>query len=136
MDKGLRLTVAIVATLSVALASCTTIPKRVVRDSQTYIAEILAGLEREQAAADELAVAAAAARDAGDESACMAHYSVAHLIMVKAQPQAYRALWLGGLPYPLEDGSLPDPKQEQEDPGPAPALDTAAVNTFCGVDNE
>ena len=111
--------------------SCATIPKRVIRDTNTYTAEILAGLQREQEAATALFAAADRALAAGEEESCREYAGPALLIQTKAQPQAHRALYLAGLPYPLADGSLPDPKDAQPDPGPAPALGDQAAAGYC-----
>jgi hypothetical protein len=94
---------------------CATVPKRVVRDSSTYTAEVLASLARQEEAAAALLDAAHLV----PVEHCQATVAPALLIEATAQRQAYRALWLAGLPYPLEDGSLPDPKTPQEDPGGA-----------------
>ena len=118
----------------ILIAGCATLPKRVIRDRDTYIVEILAGLQREQEAATALLSAADAARGLGDEIACRVYAQPALLIQAKAQPQAYRALFLAGLPYPNPDGSLPDPKDTQPDPGPAPKLGEDAAVSHCLVD--
>ena len=131
VNAGIKLAVAIVACIGLAFGGCATVPKKVVRDTQTYTAEILAGLAREQAAAEALVVAAELARSAGDEELCREYYAPALLIEVKAEPQAYRALWLAGLPYPLADGSLPAPGTEQEDPGPAGKVEDQIVASWC-----
>lgn len=131
MNAALKLTVAIVAALGVTLAGCATVPKRISRDTQTYTAEVLASLAREEAAAEALTSAAAQARAAGDEMMCRELYAPAHLIDVKARAQAFRALWLAGLPYPLPDGSLPAADAEQDDPGPGGAVDDMRVVSFC-----
>ena len=117
------------------LASCATIPKRVMRDTQTYTVEILAGLQREKDAAEALFEAADAARDAGQEEACRVYVHPALVIQAKSQPQAYRALYLAGLPYPNADGSLPDPKEKQPDPGAAPSLEEDAAVAYCLTDD-
>lgn len=110
---------------------CATIPNRVIRDSQTYTLEILAGLQREKDAASVLFEAADAAKDSGDAATCQIYVHPALVIHTKAQAQAYRALWLAGLPYPLEDGSLPDPKDEQDDPGAAQKVAEDAAENYC-----
>jgi len=112
-------------------ASCATIPKRVIRDTNTYTAEILAGLQREQEAATALFAAADKAMAAGEEESCREYAKPAILIQAKAKAQAYRALYLAGLPYPLPDGSLPDPKATQPDPGPGPAVGEQAAAGYC-----
>ena len=132
---SIRVFVAIVAVAGLALASCAAVPKRVVRDTQTYTAEILAGLAREHAAAELLVDAAEQARTGGDEARCRTYYATAHLIDVKAQAQAYRALWLAVVPYPLPDGSLPAAEEEQGDPGPGGTIDDSIVAKFCMLDN-
>jgi len=109
--------------------SCATIPKRVIRDTQTYTLEILAGLQRESEAASALESAAVLARDAGDAELCQQFYTPALTIQVKAQAQAYRALYLAGLPYPQEDGSVST--EAQDDPGPARTIEADEVTTFC-----
>lgn len=110
-------------------ASCATLPKRVIRDTQTYTLEILAGLQRESEAASALEAAAVLARDAGDAELCQQFYTPALTIQVKAQAQAFRALYLAGLPYPQEDGSVST--EAQEDPGPARTIEADEVTTFC-----
>lgn len=131
ISGGIKWSVAIVACIGLAFGGCATVPKKVVRDSQVYTAEILAGLAREEAAAEALATAAAEARAEGDEVKCRELYAPAHLIEVKARPQAYRALWLAGLPYPLPDGSIPGPDVEQEDPGPGGEVSEGIVASWC-----
>ncbi len=119
----------IVATSIVLVTGCCTAGK-VVRDGQTYTAEVMAGLMREQAAAKSLREAATKAKDAGDRAACEGYARTALLIEAKARGQAYRALWLAGLPYPKPDGSVPKKGEEQQDPGPSPK--PADVGTVCG----
>tara|TARA_R110002020_G_scaffold194133_3_gene394726 strand:+ start:3103 stop:3543 length:441 start_codon:yes stop_codon:yes gene_type:complete len=121
--------------LAFSMVACATIPKRVIRDTQTYTVEILAGLQREKDAAAALFEAADAARDAGHEEACRLYVHPALVIQVKSQPQAYRALWLAGLPYPNPDGSLPDPKEKQPDPGAASSLQEDAAVAYCLTDD-
>lgn len=104
--------------------------KQVRRDASTYVAEVLAGLQREQEASAALHVAAQDALERGSVNQCVEYMAPALVIDTKSQAQAYRALWLAGLPYPLQDGSLPEEGQEQDDPGPAgpvPAPDTVCV---------
>ena len=114
---------------------CATVPKRVIRDTQVYTLEILAGLQREQEAAQSLFEAADAARDNGDQPTCRIYVQPALVIQAKAKPQAYRALWLAGLPYPNADGSLPEPGETQPDPGAAPALSNDAAVNYCLTDD-
>ena len=102
----------------------------VVRDGKTYTAEIVASLLRQNAAAKELKVAAIASKELGDNKACERYARPALLIEAKAQAQAYRALWLAGLPYPKADGSIPEDGEEQDDPGVAPSPEP--VSTLCG----
>mgnify|MGYP003128538106 FL=1 len=123
----MRLTGAIVALFLVT--GCAH-KQQVRRDANTYVAEVLAGLQREKEAAAALHLAAQDAVDRGEMDQCLQYAAPALVIDAKAQPQAYRALWLAGMPYPLEDGSLPAAGQEQPDPGPAglvPATDTACI---------
>ena len=103
------LTFTLLASLTIG---CASVPKRVVRDSSTYTAEILSSLQREREAS--AALHRAAALVPLDE--CAEVIAPALLIDAAAQRQAYAALWLAGLPYPLEDGSIPDPKAVQADP--------------------
>lgn len=117
-----------------SITACAAIPKKIVRDSQTYTLEILAGLQREKDASEALFEAADAARDAGHEEACRLYVHPALVIKAKSQPQAYRALWLASLPYPNADGSLPSPKDEQPDPGSAPKLEEDAAVAYCLID--
>ena len=103
--------------LALLITSCATVPKRIVRDSSTYTAEVMASLSREVEAADALKAAAALV----PEEACADTVAPAMLIEAYAQRQAYTALWLAGLPYPMPDGSAPDLKTPQADPGAGPA---------------
>jgi hypothetical protein len=104
-------------TLVGLLAGC---PKRtVVRDASSFTVETLAALKRQEEAASALLLAAESANEAGDAESCRAYAEPALLIEASARAQAYRALWLAGLPYPAEDGTLPDRGTEQPDPGPA-----------------
>ena len=107
---------------------CTT--GKVVRDGQTYTAEVMSSLMREQAAAKRLLDAAKAAKAAGDKAKCEAYAKPALLIEAKAKGQAYRALWLADLPYPKADGSIPKAGEKQEDPGPTGVPDDVAK--VCG----
>lgn len=121
--------------MAIEVTGCATVPNRIVRDSQTYSAEIYAGLVREREAAAALIVAAEAALEEGDSEACVTYASAALTIEAYAENAAYRALWLAGLPYPDSNGELPsDPSAEQEDPGaPSAARD---AGDFCEVTNE
>jgi len=101
----------------VLLVGC--VPKQVRRDATTYTAEIVAGLQREHAAAAQLREAAMYALEHGDNQQCIEWLQPALVIETKAQPQAWRALYLAGLQYPLPNGELPAPDVVQEDPGPA-----------------
>jgi hypothetical protein len=102
-------------TLAALTFGCATIPKRVQRDSGAYAAEVLAGLAREQDAAAALFEAADNALSAGDVEACRRFVAPALVIQRFAELEAHRALWLAGLPYPV-DGVMPDPRAEQPDP--------------------
>ena len=113
------------------LLACGTLPKRINRDTQTYTVEIFAGLQREEKAAEALLKAASAAAKRGDLEACEDYAAPALLIQTKAQKQAYRALWLAGLPYPNKDGSVPDPKVKQPDPGAADKVAAGAAMAHC-----
>lgn len=119
----------IVGIIIVCMTGCCTTGK-VVRDGQTYTAEIMSSLLRERAAAKHLRAAAEAAKAAGNVETCKSYARPALLIEAKAQGQAYRALWLGGLNYPKADGSTPKSGEEQEDPGPTGS--PADVSTVCG----
>jgi hypothetical protein len=121
----MRLTLTI--PLLAMLAACASVPKRVVRDSSTYTAEVLASLARETEAAEALKNAAALV----PEEACAETVAPAMLIDAHAQRQAYTALWLAGLPYPMADGSAPDPKVEQADPGAGPAPVVTDAVDWC-----
>ena len=103
---------------------------KIIRDGQTYTAEVISGLLREQAAAKVLLEAAAAAKAAGNVETCAKLAKPALLIEAKANGQAYRALWLAGLNYPKADGSVPAEGEKQADPGPTGA--PADVATVCG----
>ena len=112
--------------VSALLLAAACAPK-VLRDPATFQAETMASLARQQEAATALLQAAI---EAPDEATCAAYAEPALLIKAKAQPQAYRALWLAGLPYPTSDGS--EPPDEQEDPGVGPEPD--AVASVCEAD--
>jgi len=105
-------------------AACSTIPKRISRDTLSYIAETLGSVQREEAAAKELLRAARTAWQAGDEFACTAYAQPALASLARARAEGYRALWLAGLPYPdaarwpEEPGHVPSTRVEQPDPGP------------------
>lgn len=103
---------------------------KVVRDGKTYMAETVASLLREKAAAKQLRAAAIAAKVAGDNDTCKRYARIALLIEAKAQPQAYRALWLADLNYPNADGSIPESGTKQPDPGVSGSPE--AVSTVCG----
>lgn len=118
----------IVAIILVTVGGCVT--GKIVRDSQTYTAEVMSGLLREKLAAKHLLEAAKAAKAAGDRAKCVAYAKPALLIQAKAQGQAFRALWLAGLNYPKADGSIPKSGEEQADPGPTGV--PASVDTVCG----
>lgn len=117
--------------LLIFLAACATVPNRVNRDTQTYTTEVFASLQREEKAAAALFKAADAAAKSGDAKACEEYAAPALLIRTKSKKQAYRALWLAGLPYPNEDGSIPDPKTEQPDPGAADKLADHEAKAYC-----
>ncbi len=119
----MRRDVLVLATLSSLLVSCTTIPKKITRDTTSYVAETLAGMQREEAAAVALLKAARAAWDADDEFACTEYAAPALKSLARSRPEGYRALWLADLPYPDpvlwpdEPGNVPSTRTEQEDPG-------------------
>jgi len=119
----------IVVIILTSLAASGCAHTRISRERDTYTAEVFAGLQRERAAADALMLAAEAALQADDIPACRAYSEPALVIQAKAQPQAFRALWLAGIAYPLEDGSLPEEGVEQEDPGAAPPV--LSVDEVC-----
>lgn len=125
-----RLALPVVFLLSLSLSGCA---HRVVRDASSYTAEIVSSLSRQEAAEKALLEAAGAAREAGDFELCVSYATPAFRIQARAEAEAYRALWLADLPYPV-NGELPDPKASQEDPGEAPAFDPGAVESFCEVD--
>jgi Flp pilus assembly protein TadD len=134
-NTGWYIGAGIMFALLLEVAGCATVPKRVVRDSQTYTAEVLSSLARETEAKGALLIAADFAIEAGDETACLVYAETALTIEAYAENQAYRALWLAGLPYPTSDGVMPlDLSEEQEDPGMPPAPRDPI--DFCGVDNE
>ena len=114
----------LMAASAVVVAGC---PKQqtIVRDGDTFTIETLASLARQEEAAAALRFAATEAATNGDMMACTLYAEPALLIEAAARPQAYRALWLAGLPYPggPEDGSA------QPDPGPAP--ETENTTTIC-----
>ena len=111
--------------------ACATVPKRVNRDSQTYTMEVLAGLQRQEDAASALFKAANAAAVRGEKKACEEYAQPALIIQAKAEKQAFRALWLAGLPYPNADGSVPDPKEKQPDPGKADKVVDHEAKAYC-----
>jgi hypothetical protein len=123
-----KLKATIVVIILALTVGCTT--GKIVRDSQTYTAEVMSGLLREKLAAKHLLEAAKAAKAAGDTAKCEAYAKPALLIQAKAQGQAFRALWLAGLNYPKADGSIPKSGEEQADPGPTGSV--ASVATVCG----
>ena len=123
----------LVATL---LNSCAIIPKKIQRDTTSYVAETLAGIQREEAAAMTLLVAARHAWAVGNEAACTEYAAPALKSLTRAQAEGYRALWLADLPYPDaerwpdEPGHVPTTRVEQEDPGkPLATPPTAYVCT-------
>jgi len=118
----------------VCLLSCATLQHSVVRDAPTYTVEILATLQRQEDAADALRDAASYARENGDVERCILYAEPALMIDAYARSQAYRALWLADLPYPNPDGSLPEPGEEQPDPGPSAALEPVTV--LCPDEDE
>lgn len=108
--------------LALAVSGCKA--KRVFRDADTFTAETLAALARQEEASAALKEAALAAAAAGDLDTCVRLAEPALLIDVSAKVQAYRALWLAGLPYPASgEGPQADPG---EPPAPRPA------DQFCG----
>ncbi len=110
----------------VLLAGCG--GKHVVRNASTFQTEVLASLARQEEAASALFAAADKAKAAGDTEACVEYAGPALLIDASAQSQAFRALWLAGLPYPV-DGEMPPTNTKQPDPGPSKPLQDAAA--FC-----
>ena len=107
----------IVGAIMVALLGGCCLKGKVARDAKTYTAEVFANLLRQKAAAKMLLKAAEAAKAAGDAEACKGYARPALVIEAKAQGQAYRSLWLASLPYPLENGTIPDEGVKQDDPG-------------------
>jgi hypothetical protein len=102
--------------------------KSVVRNASSFYAETLAALARQEEAADALRHAAVAAKVRGDRDACEQYAKPALLIDASARAQAHRALWLAGLPYPV-DGITPPRGTEQPDPGPS--TEPAPTSTLC-----
>ena len=102
---------------------------KVSRDGATYTAEVISSLKRQEYAAIELIRAATISNGVGNFESCSRYAGPALLIEAKARHQAYRALWLAGLPYPYEDGTLPDEGEEQPDPGASP--DPEPVTSIC-----
>lgn len=103
----------------------------VVREAPTYTLETAATVARQEEAAEALLEAAEVASEAGDWAACTRYAAPALLIEATARPQANRALWLAGLPYPdPETGETPARGTEQPDPGPSPA--PRPVTDVCG----
>jgi len=88
------------------------VPKKVMRNAETYTAEIAASLSRESDAAQALLVAA---KKASTLEECIFYAKPALVIQTYAQVQHYRSLWLAGLPYPTEGTST---LSEQPDPRP------------------
>lgn len=126
--RGLSLIVALF--MALPTVGCV---RQVRRDANTYAAEVLAGLQREKAASASLHSAAQDALNRGASAECLEWVHPALVIDAKAQPQAYRALWLAGLPYPNPDGSLSEPGEEQADPGPSgPTAEPDAVCVQSG----
>ncbi len=116
-------------------AACAALPKRVVRNTDTYIAEVLSALQRQEAAPATLFSAADQARGVGDVELCEKYLRPALVIEAHAEAQAYRALYLAGLPYPEGSGGIPDQPRNQPDPGPSATIDYGAeIQTFCEVD--
>ncbi len=119
----------LITTLSIValLSACSGLPKNVVRRTDTYIAETLSALQRQEAAAEALRTAAASARASGDSESCEDYLYPALVIETTAQPQAFRALFLAGLPYPSDQ-----PTQPQADPGPPEIVNySSAAEQFC-----
>lgn len=114
--------------LVLVLAGCPA--HTVLRDAATFQIETMAALARQEEAAGALRVAAVAALEQGDRASCVLYAEPALLIEAAAQAQAYRALWLAGLPYPTEDGSMPPEGTAQPDPGPS--TKAPAASTICG----
>jgi len=110
----------IMGMITTFLSSCAFFGK-VTRDNNTYTAEIISSLKRQEFAALELFRAASVADGVGNFESCSRYAGPALLIEAKAKAQAYRALWLAGLPYPKDDGTLPEEGESQPDPGVAPA---------------
>ena len=103
---------------------------KVVRDRSTYTVEIFASLARQLEAAEALFGAAEAANAEGDDEACAQYAAPALMIEAKARSQAFRSLWLAGLPYPKADGTMPVEGEVQDDPGPSSRRRPVAV--ICG----
>ena len=109
--------------LLVAASGCFTTPKRVAVPSADLTAVLLAGVAREERAADLLLEEAKDAAAAGDRERCVELADQAHLSQAKALHLATRLLYVAHLPYPgAEDQDV--------DPGPAPAPVDASV--VCG----
>jgi len=125
--KSRILTWATIVVSIIAITGCCGSGK-VVRDSKTYAAEVMASMLRERSASQRLMEGALAAKARGDNTACERLAAPAMVIQAKAQRQAYRALWLAGLPYPAADGSVSS-GAEQADPGPSPA--PKSVDSVC-----
>ena len=113
----------LIVVLALGSAGCA---KTVIRNSLTFQAETMSALKRQEEAAVALRAAAEAAKERGDQEACEKYAGPALLIEASAQAQAYRALWLAGLPYPTDatpvDGELPDP---------GPSAEIAPVSSIC-----
>lgn len=114
-------TITIIAT-TIALTGC---PKAVVRDATAFQIETMAALKRQEEAASALREAAIIARDRGDHEACVRYAEPVLLIEASAKAQAYRALWLAGLPYPVDNPT------EGEQPDPGPSAEPAPVSSIC-----
>ena len=132
--RYLSIDVVVLALLAVFMAlpmsgCCGPESNRITRDRDTYVVEVFANLARQNEASEALLQAAEASARAGDVEACEGYAEPALLIQAKAQAQAWRALWLAGQPYPLEDGSLPPEGEPQPDPGPAG--DPVEASNFC-----
>lgn len=122
------------ASLVLVFAASGCAHNRIVRDASTYVAEHVNALSRQENASEALKLAAAAARDADDPALCSRYAEPAFRIDHRAAAEAYRALWLAGLPYPQPDGSMPAEGQEQPDPGdPGPYM-SGHADAFCGGD--
>ncbi len=89
---------------------------KIVRNADTFQAEVRAAEARQREAMVALFVAASVAKAAGDQEACEAYATPALQIEAYGSAQADRALWLAGL-------------GPEEDPGPSGPMRDPVV--FC-----